>query len=163
MKGTSGAPGGHRRLRTSLEAARGRLSSWQRASRRPHPVELLSGFAPPVPAGVKEAAHRVPARINDLTRRRSRADSRVAWVGGEPGARGAAGGPEGLGLPRRSEERRRSGNRGGARAALAGGRAVPGRAAPQQGGGSPGADSGPRRQRRLEESSCAAGDARVSG
>lgn len=114
-----------------------------------------------------EAAHRVPARINDLTRRRSRADSRVAWVGGEPGARGPAGGPKGLGLPRRSgkaaeerEPRRRS--RG---AALAGGRAVPGRAAPQQGGGSPGADSGPRRRRRrrLEESSCAVGDARVSG
>lgn len=52
-----------------------------------------------------EAAHRIPARINDLTRRRSRADSRVAWVGGEPGARGPAGGPEGFDLPRPSEEK----------------------------------------------------------
>lgn len=51
-----------------------------------------------------EAAHRVPARINDLTRRRSLA-AWVAWVGGEPGVRGPAGGPEGRSLPRLSEEK----------------------------------------------------------
>lgn len=89
----------------------------------------------------------------------------MAWVGGEPGVRGPAGGPEGRSLPRLSEEkaeeresqRRSRGARGGK------GSSGPGRASPQQGGGSPGVDSGPRRQRRLEKSSCVVGDARVSG
>lgn len=113
-----------------------------------------------------EAAHRVPARINDLKSRRSLAACRVAWVGGEPGARGPAGGPQSRSLPRRWEEKaeerepqRRSRGAGGGK-----GSSGPGRAAPQQGGGSRGAGSGPRRRRRrLEEASCAAGDARVSG
>ncbi|XP_004408109.1 PREDICTED: uncharacterized protein LOC101367480 [Odobenus rosmarus divergens] len=100
---------------------------------------------PPLPSGTPpvtpfflsvslQAALRVPARINDLTRRRSRADSRVAWVGGEPGARGPAGGPEGLGLLRRSEEkaeerepRRRSRGACGGKGSSGPGRASAGR------------------------------------
>ncbi|XFG04322.1 hypothetical protein AB1E19_007946 [Capra hircus] len=46
-----------------------------------------------------EAAHRVPARIYDLTGRQSRAASRVAWVGCERGARGPGTGPKGRSLP----------------------------------------------------------------
>ncbi|XP_007105770.1 serine/arginine repetitive matrix protein 3 isoform X1 [Physeter macrocephalus] len=81
-----------------------------------------------------EAAHRVPARINDLTGRRSRAASRVAWVGGERGARGPGAGPKGRSLPRRSEEkaeerepRRRSRGACGGKGSSGPGRASAGR------------------------------------
>lgn len=108
-----------------------------------------------------EAAYRVPARIHDLTGPRSRAASRVSWVGGEPSACRPAGGPEGRILPpgeRKAEEReprRRSRGACGEGQFRAGPRLS--RAA------APGADSGPGWQRRVEESSCAVGDARVSG
>lgn len=136
---------------------------FRRRRRRQNWEEEVEAGGSPRSGRRLEAAHRVPARINDLTRRRSLAASR--WPGSvvspvladrRPIRRAAVSSSGG-------RRRRRSGNRSGARAAPAGGRAVPGRAAPQQGGGSPGADSGPRRQRRLEESSCVAGDARVSG
>lgn len=138
-----------------------RLFRWRR---RQSWEEAVEAGGSPRSGRRLEAAHRVPARINDLTRRRSLA-AWVAWVGGDPGVRGPAGGPEGRSLPRLSEEkaeeresqRRSRGARGGK------GSSGPGRASPQQGGGSPGVDSGLRRQRRLEESSCVVGDARVSG
>lgn len=81
-----------------------------------------------------EAVHRVPARINDLTGRRNRAPSRVAWVGGGPGARGPAGGPGGRCLPRRGEKkaeerepRRRSRGACGGKGSSGPGRASAGR------------------------------------
>lgn len=105
-----------------------------------------------------EAAHRVPARINDLRSRRSLAASR--W-------------PRSVGSPVLADRRvvasrgvgrwrRRSGDRSGARAAPAGGKGSSGPGRASAGRRLSRRSLGPRRQRRPEGSGCAFGDVRVS-
>ncbi|KAI5232089.1 Adp-Ribosylation Factor 6 [Manis pentadactyla] len=56
-----------------------------RRRRRQNWEEVVEAGGSPRSGRRLEGEHRVPARINDLTRRQSRTDSRVAWVGGDPG------------------------------------------------------------------------------